>query len=329
MVQQNTVETTIKEYLIASRQAGRSPATQEKYGAHLQKLAHWLNERDITRLEQVNKALIREWGAELYVSKSARTGKCWSPATVKQAVCAARSFFKWCREEELVEQDLANALKLPKVENLTLRTLDILEAQQVLEACDDTLAGIRNRALISLMLDSGLRASEICRVQVSDLKFGMVLYDPMSGEMVEINFLTVLRKGGKIKPAYFGPETARYIEAWLEARQRAIKAGVNELFVSLGGTKPGTGLTRDGLRVIVRKLAQQAGIAHFSPHALRRSFACFLDAAGASSRKIQLFGGWSSIQEVETYTRGIQVGGQYPHYSPVSFLGRVRKALGP
>ena len=299
-------------------------ATQEKYGSHLLKLANWLAKRDITRLEQVSRVLAREWGAELYEYKSPRTGRCWSPATIKQAVCAARSFFKWCLVEDLIQDIVANALKIPKVENSTQRTLDITEAQQVLKACcDDTVAGIRNRALISLMLDSGLRSSEICRVQMDDLRFRMLLVDPMSGGLVEINFLTVLRKGGQKKSAYFGLETRQYLERWLEIRRNVAKTGVNELFVSLGGIKPGTGLTRDGLRVIIRKLAQHARVTHFSPHALRRSFACFLDAAGASSRKIQIFGGWSSIREVETYTRGIQIGSQYVQYSPVSFLIRI------
>jgi len=84
----------------------------------------------------------------------------------------------------------------------------------------------------------------------------MLLFDPMANELLDINFLTVLRKGGKKQPAYFGPETVDYIQAWLEIRQHVAKPNVNELFVSLGGTKPGTGLTRDGLRVIVRKIAQ-------------------------------------------------------------------------
>jgi len=115
MLQQNPLENTIREYLIASRQAGCSLATQEKYGSHLLKLANWLAKRDITRLEQVSRVLVREWGAELYEYKSPRTGRCWSPATIKQAICAARSFFKWCLIEDLIQDNVANALKIPKV----------------------------------------------------------------------------------------------------------------------------------------------------------------------------------------------------------------------
>jgi len=326
MLKQNSIKKTTEAYLIASKQAGYSAATQEKYGAHLGKMAIWFSERDINHLEQLDRLLVRQWGAQLFEYRSTRSGEKWASTTVKQAICAAKSFFRWCREEMLIDVDLAGALKISKIERPSaLRTLDIVEAQTVLEACDDSIKGIRNRALISLMLDSGLRASEICRVQLDDVKFGMLLFDPLTNELLETNFLTVLRKGGKKQPAYFGPETMSYIQMWLEIRQKIAKPDVNELFVSLGGTKKGTGLTRDGLRVIIRKVAQETGVAHFSPHALRRSFACFLDTAGASTRKIQIFGGWSSIREVETYTRGIQVGSQYHHYSPVSLLGRVGK----
>ncbi|MEM7345247.1 MAG: site-specific integrase, partial [Chloroflexota bacterium] len=173
MLQQNTIKDAIKEYLTAYKQAGYSNHTVEKYGVHLENLAIWLAERDITQLEQLNKAILREWGASLHDIESPRTKKGWAPATIKQAVCSVRSFLTWCLEDDLIDYALANALKIPKVEETMQRTLDIKEAQQIINSYDDgTVMGIRNCALFSLMIDSGLRSAEVCRVQVADLQFG-------------------------------------------------------------------------------------------------------------------------------------------------------------
>ena len=78
-------------YLVASRQAGKSRATVVQYGWHLRRLVSWLEGEGVTSLVSVDRDLLRRWGASLY--------DVWGPATIKQAICAARSFFLFLLEE--------------------------------------------------------------------------------------------------------------------------------------------------------------------------------------------------------------------------------------
>ena len=71
----------VHHYLIAIRQEGKAASTIEQYRWHLDKMSAWLNERAVLSPGQVDRHLLREWGAGLHDR--------WSPATVKQAVSVA------------------------------------------------------------------------------------------------------------------------------------------------------------------------------------------------------------------------------------------------
>ena len=140
-------EPVIREYLIASRQEGKSETTLRQYGWNLQKLVAWLADRQVDQPDKVTRTLLREWGAELYEH--------WSPATIKQAVSAAKSFFAWCHDEGLIVEDVGKVLKLPKVKKQVQRTLSVEEIWTLIVACDtDTAKGVRDRGLVSLLVVS-------------------------------------------------------------------------------------------------------------------------------------------------------------------------------
>jgi len=235
MFQQNTIRTTIKQFLTAYRQEGKSLSTTEKYGYHLGRMAAWFAERGITQIGEIRREHLWEWGADSYETKCARTGKVWSQAMVRQGIAAARAFLKWCEEEKLVT-GLADALKLPKQKKRIQRTLAVDEIQKLLDACPDTPKGIRDAAILSLMVDSGLRATEACNVKVKDVHFNVNVMG-----VVKINLFTVVVKGGDEELGYFGDATADRLKLWLETRQKLVKNGVETLFISLGGIKPRTG----------------------------------------------------------------------------------------
>lgn len=299
------LEIAVKEWLIALRQMGRSSETIEKYGWHLVRLAAWLEREGITAPEQITKSLLRQWGAGLYDG--------WSPATVKQAVSAVKSFLNWCRAEELVNEPLAGVLRVPKVKPRVQRTLSLEEIGQLIRACDDSLLGLRNAALVSLMVDTGLRASEVCRLMSADMQVGMRLGSGF------VNVLAVQGKGGATLPAYFGRATSERLDCWFEVRRA--QEGVGNVFVGLGGIRPGTALTRHGLKNILRKMGERAGVTKVGPHALRRAFAVLAHQAGGSSRQIQQWGRWSSMQMVERYTMAYEAGRDYASHSPMDYVG--------
>ena len=172
------------------------------------------------------------------------------------------------------------------------RTLSPEQITRLLASLPDTPIGKRNRALILLMLDTGLRASEVCRLEMRFLD-------------LEARRLSVLAKGGKWRTCIFGEPTEEALRAWLEVREAS--EGTQTVFVSIGGKKPGTSLTPSGLKIIFRKLGKQAGIGLISPHDFRRTFATLAIRAGAPSRLVQLAGGWEGLDMVERYTRALTI----------------------
>lgn len=290
----------IEEYLLALRQEGKSRATIRNYGWHLHRLAQWMAAQKVVSLAGVSRLLLRRWGAGLRDD--------WQPATVKLAVVAVRSFFRWCCAEGWLEDDVGQVLKVPHVPKKVQRTLTPDEVQRLLDSCDDSLSGRRDKALISLLVDSGLRASEVCRLRVEDVD-------------LEAGVLVVRVKGGDERFGFIGVITVRRIRDWLEVRP----SGGTALFVNFGVKKvAGQPMTGGGLRQALRRRGQKAGVTGVCPHAFRRSFACISVAAGASSRVVQLAGRWSNIEMVERYTQAMrarEVGQMFREcYSPADWV---------
>jgi len=291
----------IYDYLMAIRQEGKSSATVTQYGWHLVKMTEWLAAHDIARPREVTRRRLREWGAAIRDK--------WRPATVKQAVSAARSFFRWLSEEEGWEADPGRALAVPRVPVRLQRTLSADEIAVMLAACDTgDVMGLRMGAMISLLLDSGVRAAELCRLDRDDL-------DKARG------VIKVLGKGGGERQAYFGMITGKRLEIWLDVRPVVETEAV---FVSLGGGTPGCRLTTRGLRIILRRFGQKVGVKDVCPHAFRRAFACISTEAGAPSRVVMGAGGWSNIRMVERYTQGLRAERLYRQYSPADYLARLK-----
>jgi site-specific recombinase XerD len=285
----------IERFLIARRQEGSSPATIKQYDWHLTKMAAWLStEKGIDQVEPVDRDVLREWGAGLRDQ--------WSPATIKSAICACRAFFRWLRDEGVLDKNPALALKVPRVPKRVQRTITVDELRAMLQVCDEnTIKGRRDCALLNVLIDTGLRAAEVCRLRLADVDL----------ERCEI---VVVVKGGNQDLAHFGASTARAIEGWLEVRTAA--PGVETLFTSVGGGTPGMPLTTRGLRIIVKRIGDKAGVEGVSPHAFRRGFACIATEAGAPSRVVQLAGRWSDIRMVERYTAALRRGGLHRQWSP-------------
>lgn len=285
------------EFLVGARQEGRSIATVRQYGWHLERLAVWLEEKGVRELEDVDRSMLREWGAGLRDE--------WAPSTVKQAVCASRAWLRWCHEEGWIGEDPGRALRVPRVPRRIQRVLSVAEIGQMVAACDGSVRGIRDLALVSVLVDSGLRSAELCRLKVADVD-------------LERGVLVVEIKGGSDGYGYLGDVAVERVRAWLGVRLAL--SGVEEMFVAVGGGRPGRELTTSGLRSVLRRLGARAGVEGVSPHAFRRSFACVMTEAGAPSRVVQLAGRWSNIQMVELYTSGLQAGRIVKQWSAADWI---------
>ncbi len=315
--QQSEMAIAVAEYLVAARQADYTAKTIRQYRWHLDRLVAWLVQRRVSDPAQLTRALLREWGAGLY--------DVWQPATVKQAVTSTRSLLKWLYNEHRMSEDLRDALRTPKVASVEQRTLWPEEIKRLLAVCDpleatserDLVLRRRDTAIISLLVDTGLRAAELCRLKRNDLQFGVML----PGVAEPVNLFFVVTKGGKRRRKQFGPTTAARLRAWFEVRPRT--KGPELVFVGIGGSKPGTPLTPSGLQRILSNLGKRAGVVGVSPHSFRRAFACLLLDQGTPDELAMQFGGWEDGRVMRVYRLAYQAGKLYNQYSPVEFLERL------
>ena len=156
--------------------------------------------------------------------------------------------------------------------------IDTRAFEQILGQCDRaTVSGKRDYALLRLLWSNALRRNEISQLNVSD-------FDPVAGT------LRILGKGRGTQSEIvdLGPSTVRAIADWLDARggNRAPNA---PLFTSLDFAHSGHRLTGDGLRKIVVRHSEKAGITkQMSPHRIRHSaITAALDATDGNVRKVQ------------------------------------------
>jgi len=223
-------------------------------------------------------------------------------ATIRHAVNALRSFFAYHHSPA------AASLPMPRPKRKIQRTLSFEQALAVMAACNtSSIIGKRDLALVALMLDTGLRSREVCRLKLADLNVDALL-------------LKVIVKGGQEKFGVYAPETANILAAWLAERATIARSDAPTVFVAIGGLKPGQGLTTDGLRRIFARIGQAAGF-KLSPHDLRRTFATLTITLGAPTRMVQLWGRWQNIQEVQRYTEALTAQG-FERYSPIRAILR-------
>jgi integrase len=208
---------------------------------------------------------------------------------------AVKGYIRW----RWGERHPALKLKIKRKDSGPQRTLNAEQVKKLLSHFNtSTLKGKRDLAMACLMLDTGLRCSEITNIEIKYVD-------------VEKKFLNVIIKGGKWGKAVFSTYTARELIEWI-----IVRTGEKWLFTSIGGNTPGRKLTRSGLQRIIMYWGIESEIGSLSPHDFRRTFATLAIKAGAPSRVVQVAGRWSSIELVERYTRVLEAESIEP-YSPV------------
>jgi integrase len=209
----------------------------------------------------------------------------WQNARQCVGLLVTQKFLRW----KYGDQHPALTAKLKRIQGKPQRALDRETALRLLASFDTyTAKGARDLAMCSLALDTGLRASELCRLQIADTD-------------LENCTLEVVVKGGTWEAAIFSEQTAGNIARWLAYRPPLEGEGC--LFTHV---HTGEGLTPEGLNMIVRVWGWKIGI-KLSPHDLRRSMAVLATLNGASERSLMEMGRWKSSDMIKRYTRTLKL----------------------
>lgn len=252
------------------------PSTEKGYRYDLHRFRRWLENRDLFWRD------VEESDVFDYLDDHPD----WSPSSQHNAMAAIKAFYRHFVGRE---NSPAERISISRPDPGPQRTLSREEVDQVLGSFDTSkLLDIRNLALFTTALDTGARATELCRMRIPDL-------DLDKGQ------ITVEVKGGRVARKLFGAFTGHCLLEWLAVRMAS--STIDNVFVSIGGSKPGTPFTHNTLRIVFYAMAEKAGVRRFSPHAMRRTGATELLRAGASTRATQLWGDWESMDMPERYSQ--------------------------
>jgi len=218
-----------------------------------------------------------------------------SASSSARKLSAIRTFVKFLRRDDLIEDDPSSLVAAPKKPETIPAHLTINEMSRLLEMPDTSQAlGRRDRAILELFYASGLRLSELVGLGIEDVN--------LPSRMVR-----VLGKGRKERLVPFNTSTADALRAWMKDRSSAMGAtgargarGVKApLFLNYRG---GRLSTRSVDRLVRRYVASCGAKFGISPHALRHSFATHLLANGADLRAIQELLGHARLSTTQRYT---------------------------
>ena len=201
-----------------------------------------------------------------------------------------KSFFKYLLQEKICEADPTLLVSSPSIGR---HIPDVLSYDEILSmiSCIDLSQqfGHRNKAIIEVMYGCGLRVSEVISLNISDI-------------YIKDEFIKVFGKGSKERLIPIGKKTINELMLYVKGERlhQDIKPKFSDkVFISARGTS----LTRQSVFLLVKSLAEKAGIKKtISPHTLRHSFATHLIEGGADLRAVQQMLGHSSITTTEIYT---------------------------
>ena len=256
--------------------------TVQAYENDLLEFSEFCEKRLSKDVLNVGVSDVREW----IVERSDGSGAV-GVRTVKRRISALRSFYKYLRREGLVSKNPAAVLVLPKASKPLPKFFREEEMGRLL---DDVMTGDefqdrRDKLIIDLFYQTGVRVSELVEIKDSDIDMGR-------------GMLRVFGKRRKERLIPIGGKLLKEIEAY-KAKRNTEVGKTSELFVRKNGEK----LYRRGVYDVVhRSLTKVSSLKKRSPHVLRHTFASTMLNNGADIYAVKALLGHSSLAATEVYT---------------------------
>ncbi|MFD6607759.1 tyrosine recombinase XerC [Micromonospora chalcea] len=278
-----------------SRVRNRSVHTVRAYVTDLVSLLDHAVRMGCAELPELDLAVLRSWLAKQRTMGAART-------TMARRAAAARTFSAWAHRTGLLADDIAAPLASPRARRELPTVLRADQAATLMEAArpaDAPQPGgapgadapeavlLRDRLLLELLYGTGVRISEACGLDVTDVDQGR-------------RVVRVLGKGGRERSVPYGVPAQRALDTWLSLGRPALATPGSGRALLLGAR--GGRLNPTTARRIVADWTEAAGVPRVTPHGLRHSAATHLLEGGADLRAVQELLGHSSLASTQIYT---------------------------
>ena len=283
-----TLSRAIEGYFIAAHARRLSPHTLADYDNTFRRFEAYLN-RD-PPLASLGPADIRGFLGSL---------NGLSAKTVRNYHTGLSALWTWALKEGLVEQHIVRAVDPPKPEKRAILPYTEQDIRAMFAACNHTRSYVRpgkrrctntrptatrDKAIIAFLVDTGLRASELCNLRVRDVK------------LADLQAL-VMGKGSKERLVEFSPNAAKHLWRYLATRDDP--ADHDFVFVSLDGQR----LSRYALRRVILGAGGRAGVPNATVHRFRHTFAIQFLRNQGNIFALQRMLGHSTLDMVNRYLK--------------------------
>ena len=313
-----TLPTLIDLFSATKQVEGKSPRTIAWYRAFLTRFATFAGKGDEAKPKDMSIHTAREFIASLQNQTKRFVGHPkhpeeeggLSPHTIHGYVRALKAFASWLHEEGFTNSNVLARLKRPKLPQPMIKILSEEEIRDIFGAINpNSFLGARIYAIAILLLDTGIRATELCTITLENT-------------FINEGYVKVTGKGNKERIVPFGAATKkaliRYISTFRPERTSFVDGDDRLILTPTGGP-----LSYHGLNKIIKRLGNTAGVPRLHAHLFRHTFAVNYLMNGGDVMTLKLILGHATLEVTQIYLHLAEahVKIQHERFSPVDRLG--------
>ncbi|HET8907706.1 MAG TPA: tyrosine-type recombinase/integrase [Ktedonobacterales bacterium] len=316
------IQDAIEGFLLDLKAKHRSWNTLRHYEHKLRIWSTWMAEQyGVTDLAQITIAQLRAFILDVERSPVTRRhpgrieqegDRKVSDITVYGYAQSIRTFCKWVVIEELLDRNPAARLAKPSVAKRLIPSFTVAHLQAMFASCDlRSWQGLRDYTLMLVLLDTGMRASELCGLTLDD---------------IHQDHLIVMGKGRKEREIGLNPATAKFLWKYTKLHRKTTYPNERHVFLS----RRGEPLTPSGVDQMLYRIRDQADIegVRVSAHTFRHSFARMWLEHGGEIYSLSRLLGHTNVQTTEVYLRDFQSRQARQHHTEYSPLATFRPPKG-
>lgn len=276
----------------------------------------------VTELEQVTVLHLRQCVQHLLNNPIEIKGRVpdnghkLSVNTVKGYIRVWKAFFNWCYQEELIEVNPVTRLKHPKATKKIIPAFTQEHIEKMLSTCDThTDIGFRDYVILLLLLDTGMRVSELASLRVEDVNLHGC-------------YVKVFGKGRKEREIGIYPEMAKLLWKYIHKYRKPVDPDEKALFLGREGS-----LKAASVQSVIKKIKRRSGLddVKVSAHVFRHTFAKMYLEHGGEVFKLSREMGHSSVQVTKIYLEDFgstEARKEHNSYSPLANIEFKKRRKG-
>jgi len=234
---------------------------------------------------------ITEEDIQAYLEHMKHKDQPYASSTIARKVAAIKSFFNYLLSQHLIDSNPTLGIDSPKVKKRLPQTLSLSEVERLMHAPlgSQSAKNLRDMALLNVLYETGMRVTEVVSLRLEDVD-------------LKASTLSSPTRQGEARVIPVAEETQTLLTEYLaESRPHLARDSYERaLFLNHRGEK----LTRQGLWLIIKGYARQAGLnTEVTPHTLRHSFAVHRLSRGSKLEDIQRLLGHANISTTQVYAQ--------------------------